>query len=60
VLFFLRDDDETFKIYLNLVKEKKLILAKYYWLLIYNIINESLEEAEKLFALLVVSKKQTL
>ena len=60
MLFFLRDDDETFKIYLNLVKEKKLILAKYYWLLIYNIINESLEEAEKLFALLVVSKKQTL
>jgi len=60
VCFFSKDDDETFKIYINLVKDKKLIIAKYHWLLIYNIINESLEEAEKLFALLVVSKKQTL
>lgn len=57
VCFFSKDDDETFKIYINLVKDKKLIIAKYYWLLIYNIINKDLEETEKHFALLVESKE---
>lgn len=57
VCFFSKDDDETFKIYINLVKDKKLIIAKYYWLLIYNIINKDLEETEKHLALLVESKE---